>query len=220
RGEDPIAPKVAHALLRRLRAQPRDDSAAERIRTRLTSREREVLRRVGRGQGIREIACDLAISPKTARNHLSNLLGKLRLENRVQASLYAARAGLLDDAATGEGPRQRPVIRGGGAGPRQPVSLNGTSLVRGPASSAWAIRGDAHEQAPDLGCGRRRRRPARAGPHTAGRRPPAVSLGPSRAARAPRDRGRRRGRNRYRGDREGRGEPAGRGAHGPAAARA
>ena len=95
-GEDPIAPTVAHAVLRRLRARPVDLEAAARIATQLTSREREILRLVGQGQGMGEIARALAISPKTARNHLSNLTSKLGLENRVQASLYAAKAGLLD----------------------------------------------------------------------------------------------------------------------------
>ena len=99
RGEDPIAPTVAHALLRRLRARPVDGVAAHRIATQLTSREREVLSRVGRGQAIGEIARALEISPKTARNHLSNVFAKLGLENRVQASLFAASAGLLDSGS-------------------------------------------------------------------------------------------------------------------------
>jgi len=99
RGEDPIAPAVAHALLRRLRARPVDGVAAHRIATELTPRERDVLRRVGQGQAIGEIARALDISPKTARNHLSNVFAKLGLENRVQASLFAASAGLLDSGS-------------------------------------------------------------------------------------------------------------------------
>ena len=134
RGEDPIAPKVAGALLRRLRAQPHDAAAAERIRTRLTGREREVLRRVGRGQAIRDIARDLAISPKTARNHLSNLLGKLGLENRVQASLYAARAGLLEESA------QRGTVGPMALPGSEALGLGGPTFLRGPASAGVAAR--------------------------------------------------------------------------------
>jgi len=131
RGEDPIAPNVAGALLRRLRAQPHDTDAAERIRSQLTSREREVLRRVGRGQAIRDIARELDITPKTARNHLSNLLGKLELENRVQASLYAARAGLLDE----------PVQHGAGSmALGDAPGLGRTPFLRGPASAGVAAR--------------------------------------------------------------------------------
>jgi DNA-binding NarL/FixJ family response regulator len=44
-----------------------------------------------------EIARDLGISPKTGRNHLSSLFGKLGLGNRVEAARYAMRGGLLDE---------------------------------------------------------------------------------------------------------------------------
>jgi predicted transcriptional regulator len=52
---------------------------------------------VAEGRTIAELAAELRMSPKTARNHLSNALGKLEIRSRVEATLYALRAGLLDE---------------------------------------------------------------------------------------------------------------------------
>lgn len=61
----------------------------------LTERERAVLELVGEGCSNREIAKRLHISERTARTHVSNLLGKLNLESRTQAALLAVNAGLV-----------------------------------------------------------------------------------------------------------------------------
>ncbi len=55
----------------------------------LTERELEVLAHVGRGLSNREIATALGITERTARTHVSNILGKLGLASRTQAALYA-----------------------------------------------------------------------------------------------------------------------------------
>ena len=55
----------------------------------LTERELEVLALVGRGRSNKEIATDLGITERTARTHVSNILGKLGLASRTQAALYA-----------------------------------------------------------------------------------------------------------------------------------
>jgi len=55
----------------------------------LTQREREVLRLVAQGKSNREIAAILVISEKTAKAHISNILGKLALEDRTQMAIYA-----------------------------------------------------------------------------------------------------------------------------------
>ena len=60
---------------------------------RLTPREREVLELIGRGFSNKRIALELGIAEKTAKTHVSNLLGKLGLADRTQAALYAARLG-------------------------------------------------------------------------------------------------------------------------------
>jgi NarL family two-component system response regulator LiaR len=53
-----------------------------------------VLRLVAKGLGNKEIAERLVISEATVRSHVSNILGKLHLANRVQATLYALQEGL------------------------------------------------------------------------------------------------------------------------------
>jgi DNA-binding NarL/FixJ family response regulator len=63
--------------------------------SRLTDRERGVLELVGEGLSNREIAKRLTISERTARTHVSNILGKLGLSSRTQAALIAVNAGLV-----------------------------------------------------------------------------------------------------------------------------
>jgi DNA-binding NarL/FixJ family response regulator len=55
----------------------------------LTEREKEVLSLVGHGASNKEIASELFITERTARTHVSNILGKLGLSSRTQAALYA-----------------------------------------------------------------------------------------------------------------------------------
>jgi two-component system, NarL family, response regulator LiaR len=63
----------------------------------LTERELEVLGLVGRGRSNKEIATDLGITERTARTHVSNILGKLDLQSRTQAALYAVERKLVHD---------------------------------------------------------------------------------------------------------------------------
>jgi NarL family two-component system response regulator LiaR len=60
----------------------------------LTARELDVLRLVAQGLANQEIAERLAVSERTARTHVSQILAKLHLANRTQAALYALREGL------------------------------------------------------------------------------------------------------------------------------
>ena len=60
----------------------------------LSPRELDVLRLVAQGRENTEIAQALVISPKTVKNHLSSILAKLGLANRVQAAVWAVRAGI------------------------------------------------------------------------------------------------------------------------------
>jgi DNA-binding NarL/FixJ family response regulator len=60
----------------------------------LSERELEILRLIAEGASNRQIAGQLYLSENTVRTHLVHILGKLGLENRVQAAAYALRNGL------------------------------------------------------------------------------------------------------------------------------
>ena len=60
----------------------------------LTERELEVLRLIAQGLSNHEIAERMIISEKTVKTHVSNLLGKLGLEDRTQAAIWALKHGL------------------------------------------------------------------------------------------------------------------------------
>ena len=97
RGELPLDPAVARSLTSSLRGASRDGPDAE-----LTPREVEVLRLLGAGKTNKEIAAELQISERTARTHVSNILGKLHLTSRTQAVLWAVRQGLVKVGAEKE----------------------------------------------------------------------------------------------------------------------
>jgi NarL family two-component system response regulator LiaR len=70
----------------------------------LTERELEVLRLVATGLTNAETAAQLVITEATVRSHVSNILGKLHLANRVQATLYALQEGIISlDEVRGNG---------------------------------------------------------------------------------------------------------------------
>lgn len=71
-------------------ARPRNTELVSR----LTDREREFLRHVGRGLANDEIAAELHITPATARTYVSRLLSKLRARDRSQLVALAYQAGL------------------------------------------------------------------------------------------------------------------------------
>ena len=85
-GEVHLDPQVARPA-----RQPDPDPARRRARRHepLTDREREVLSLVAKGHSNKEIAAILDITERTARTHVSNILGKLDLASRTQAALWA-----------------------------------------------------------------------------------------------------------------------------------
>jgi NarL family two-component system response regulator LiaR len=91
RGESLLSAGVASALLSRLRSE-RDGAVADVSAMEfLSPRELEILRLIATGRHNEDIAEQLHISPFTVRNHISNVLRKLHLENRTQAAAYAIR---------------------------------------------------------------------------------------------------------------------------------
>jgi two-component system, NarL family, response regulator LiaR len=90
RGEPSLHPRIARRVLHEL-GRP---STQPQTPDPLTARELEVLRCVAQGQTNQQIAAQLGIAEPTVRTHVSNILGKLHLANRVQATLYALREGL------------------------------------------------------------------------------------------------------------------------------
>jgi DNA-binding NarL/FixJ family response regulator len=94
-GESLISPQIAAKMLQLLRAQQSNADAAETIRAELSDREIQVLKLIANGKDNAEIARELFISPKTVKNHISNILMKLQIENRIQAAVYAVRSGIV-----------------------------------------------------------------------------------------------------------------------------
>jgi two-component system, NarL family, response regulator LiaR len=90
RGESSLHPVIAHKVLQEI-GNPSNRPATTDP---LTAREAEVLLLVAQGMSNQDIAEDLHISAATVRTHVSSIMGKLYLANRVQATLYALREGL------------------------------------------------------------------------------------------------------------------------------
>ena len=87
-----LDPAAARILARGMRTRTEGGLAEA-----LTERELEVLSLVGHGRSNKEIATDLGITERTARTHVSNILGKLGLQSRTQAALYAVERKLVHD---------------------------------------------------------------------------------------------------------------------------
>ena len=95
-----LHPEVARKLMSAVAAKEEPATASQAaLPEDLTERELEVLRLIAEGLNNREIADKLVISAKTVKTHVSNILGKLHLEDRTQAAIYALRHGLAPDDA-------------------------------------------------------------------------------------------------------------------------
>jgi DNA-binding NarL/FixJ family response regulator len=93
-GESLISPHIASKVLQRIRAASVEAGGVV-ARPELSDRETEVLKLIANGKDNAEIARELHISPKTVKNHISNILMKLQIDNRIQAAVYAVRSGLV-----------------------------------------------------------------------------------------------------------------------------
>jgi DNA-binding NarL/FixJ family response regulator len=96
-GQALLAPAVTRALIGRFagrvsRSRPAEDALAGR----LTPRERAVLQLVAVGLSNAEIAAELFVSTETVKSHVSSILTKLALRDRVQIAVYAYRTGTVE----------------------------------------------------------------------------------------------------------------------------
>jgi DNA-binding NarL/FixJ family response regulator len=94
-GHSPLSPPVAALILEQLRNSPRTADPSEDDMPELTERELEVLHMIAAGKENAEIADALVISQHTVKNHVSSVLAKLGVENRIQAAVYAVRKRLV-----------------------------------------------------------------------------------------------------------------------------
>ena len=94
-GDAVLGPKVTRQLLDRV-AHRLPQTTPNATLAELTDREREVLNLIAGGLSNQEIARALVVAEPTAKRHVSNLLGKLGLRDRVQAVIYAYEHGVIE----------------------------------------------------------------------------------------------------------------------------
>lgn len=87
-GDVYVTPSLAATLLFELTGAPSGRPAGSLL-DELTEREREILEKVAGGDSNKEIAAALQLSEKTVKHHMTNILQKLQVRNRVEAALIA-----------------------------------------------------------------------------------------------------------------------------------
>jgi len=97
-GDALLAPSVTRRIIAEFAKKPMTKTYEEEMK-RLTEREIEVLRLVARGKTNEEIASELIIGESTVKTHVSNLLTKLDLRDRVQAVVFAYEGGLVQSGS-------------------------------------------------------------------------------------------------------------------------
>jgi DNA-binding NarL/FixJ family response regulator len=97
-GEAIFGPAIARRLMSFFAARP---AVEPTVFPELTDREREILDLVARGLNNTEITTRLVISPKTVRNHVSNIFSKLQVADRAQAIVRAREAGMGGERRAG-----------------------------------------------------------------------------------------------------------------------
>lgn len=102
RGEAHFSGAVAARILQAFRQPAAAEVEKPSDLEPLTEREIEVLELVVQGQSNKEIGAALHITSGTVKNHLTNILEKLHLQNRVQAAVYAVRQGVGAEGSQAE----------------------------------------------------------------------------------------------------------------------
>ena len=104
-----LGPGVTRRLLERFADEDASGDAAEAV-ARLTDREREILRLLASGLSNAELAQQLVLSETTVKTHVSNVLRKLGVRDRVQAVIVAYDAGLVRPGAGGAALLRKPGV--------------------------------------------------------------------------------------------------------------
>jgi DNA-binding NarL/FixJ family response regulator len=94
-GQVYLSPEAAARLVREVKIPGNPEA--------LTERETDVLRLVAKGQANKQVARVLGIQEQTVKTHVSNILGKLQVQSRTQAALYAVDCGLVNASDLGRG---------------------------------------------------------------------------------------------------------------------
>ncbi|WP_106498512.1 response regulator transcription factor [Lentibacillus sp. Marseille-P4043] len=89
-GQSILEPEVTGKIMTRMREKPADEPHSQ-----LTDREMEILLLIADGKTNQEIADQLFIALKTVKVHVSNILGKLEVQDRTQAVIYAFKHDLV-----------------------------------------------------------------------------------------------------------------------------
>jgi DNA-binding NarL/FixJ family response regulator len=93
-GDALLAPSVTRRIIEQFARRPVDPDVRKRLES-LTQREREVLVMLARGNSNSELAAELFVSEGTVKTHVSSLLTKLEVRDRVQAVVLAYESGLV-----------------------------------------------------------------------------------------------------------------------------
>jgi DNA-binding NarL/FixJ family response regulator len=108
RGEALLSPAVTTRVIKKFIRTPHPDPPTEFDE--LSERERDVFRLMVNGFSNAEIASELYISEATVKTHVTHILQKLKLRDRVQAVVLAYQTGLFESDALRSGRDENPVI--------------------------------------------------------------------------------------------------------------
>ena len=101
-GDAPLAPQVTRRLIEHYVSRPRPEEGTYPVLGGLTPREIDVLRAVAGGFSNAEIARRLYLSEATVKAHVTHLLSKLGVRDRLQAAVFAYESGLVQPGASSD----------------------------------------------------------------------------------------------------------------------